>query len=147
MKEYLWLSLIAWFMGFFPLFEIYVAIPSSMALVLDMLSAVLWACLGNFIAIPVIVYFYDSLSRINKVNTYFQKLSGSRFSGKVRNGSMLFILIGTPIVGSWAIGVLGKVIGLDKKRLFLYSGLSIGVYGILIGMLTKLGIDTFFNII
>lgn len=131
-------------MGFFPMFEIYVAIPSSMALGLDMVSSVIWACIGNFMAIPFIVYFYNSLSRINIVNKYFQKLSGSKFSEKIRKGSMLFIVFGTPIVGSWAIGVLGKVVGLDKKSLFLSSGLSIFAYGIIIGVLTKLGIDTFF---
>ncbi|ARK32583.1 small multi-drug export protein [Halalkalibacter krulwichiae] len=144
MLEYLWLSLTAWFMGFFPLFEIYIAIPSTIALGLDATSAIIWSCLGNFIAIPFVVFFYDSLSRIKKVRSYLGKLSRSKFSEKMRKGSFVFILVGTPIVGSWAVGAIGKVIGLEKRKLFLSSAVSICVYGVIIGVLTKLGVDAFF---
>ncbi len=141
MQEYIWLSITAWLMGFFPLFEIYLAIPSTMALGLDMIFSVVWSGFGTFIAIPFIVYFFNFLSRIKWIGRFFYKLSQSKYSEKIRNRSFLFILVATPIVGTWTIGVIGKLVDLDKKSLFIASAISIVVYGIIIGVLTQLGID------
>lgn len=143
MENYIWLAATSWFMGFFPLFEIYLAVPASMGMGLGVVSAVFWSWFGNFFVIPFISYFYDWLTKFKKVNTYFRKLANSKTSKKLNDGGFLIILIATPILGSWGTGVVGKVIGLDRKRLFLASGISIAVYGILIGVLTQLGIDTF----
>jgi len=143
MENYIWLAATAWFMGFFPLFEIYLAVPASMGMGLGVVSAVFWSWFGNFFVIPFISYFYDWLTKFKKVNTYFRKLANSKTSKKLNDGGFLIILIATPILGSWGTGVVGKVIGLERKRLFLVSGISIAVYGILIGVLTQLGIDTF----
>lgn len=142
MENYIWLAATSWFMGFFPLFEIYLAVPASMGTGLGVVSAVFWSWFGNFFVIPFISYFYDWLTKFKKVNTYFRKLANSKTSKKLNDGGFLIILIATPILGSWGTGVVGKVIGLDRKRLFLASGISIAVYGILIGVLTQLGIDT-----
>ncbi|GAA0459820.1 small multi-drug export protein [Alkalibacillus silvisoli] len=144
MLEYIWLSFSAWFMGFFPLFEIYLAIPGAMAMGLDMGSAVVWASLGNFLAIPIIVFFYDQLSKVKRINKYFDKLSHSRFSHNIRKGSFMFVLIATPIVGAWAVAVLGKLFGMERGKLFFSSAISITLYGVLLGVLTEFGINTFF---
>ncbi|GLO64571.1 small multi-drug export protein [Oceanobacillus kimchii] len=143
MMEYIVLAATAWFMGFFPLFEIYLAIPVSMGLGLDMVSSIVWAWFGNFFAIPFIAYSYDWLTKFERIQRYFHKLTHSKTSQRLNKGGFMIVLIGTPLFGSWAIGVVGKVIGMDKKRLFLSSAISIGIYGILIGVLTKLGIDLF----
>ncbi|SDN75503.1 Putative small multi-drug export protein [Tenuibacillus multivorans] len=144
MMEYIWLCFMAWFIGFFPMFEIYIAIPATMAVGLDGFSSVLWSCVGNFMAIPLIVFFYDKLSRFERINKFLLKTSVSRFSHKIRKGSFGFILLTTPIVGSWTIGVLCKLIGLSKKKIFTSSAISIALYGLIIGILTKLGIDSFY---
>lgn len=144
MLNYIWLAAIAWFMGFFPLFEIYLAVPASMGLGLDIVSAVFWSWLGNFIVIPFVSYFYDWLTKFNKINKFFSKLANSKTSKKLNGGGFILVLIATPILGSWAIGVAGKIIGMDRKRLFLASGMSIAIYGTIIGILTQLGIDDFF---
>lgn len=128
-------------MGFFPLFEIYLAIPSTMALGLDMVSSVVWSGFGTFIAIPFIVYFFEFLSRIKCVKKFFFKLSQSKYSEKIRKRGFLFILVATPLIGTWTIGVIGKLVDLEKRPLFIASAVSIAVYGIIIGVLTQLGID------
>ncbi|SHN34967.1 small multi-drug export protein [Gracilibacillus kekensis] len=143
MMNYIWLAATAWFMGFFPLFEIYLAVPASMGLGLDIVSSVFWSWLGNFMVIPFISYSYDWLTKFKKINKYFIKLANSKSSKKLNNGGFLIILIATPIFGSWATGVAGKIIGIDRKRLFLSSGISIAIYGMIISILTQLGIDTF----
>lgn len=141
MLEYIWLSITAWFMGFFPLFEIYLAIPSTMALGLDMVSSIVWSGLGTFIAIPFIVYFFDFLSRIQWMKRFLLKMAKSKYSEKIRKNSFWFILLATPIVGTWTIGVIGKLTDMNKHSLLLVSAISITIYGILIGILTQLGID------
>lgn len=144
MFDYIWLAVTAWFMGFFPLFEIYLAVPTTMGLGLDIVSAVFWSWLGNFIVIPFIFYFYEWLTKFHKINKYFTKLENSKTSKKLRKGGFIVVLIGTPVFGSWTIGVAGRIIGMHRKRLFLSSAISIAVYGFLIAILTQLGIDAFF---
>lgn len=144
MVHYISLAVTAWFMGFFPLFEIYLAVPVAMGLGLDIVSAVLWSWLGNFIVIPFISIFYDWLMKFNKINKYFSKLANSKTSKKLNSGGFIMVLIATPMFGSWAIGVAGKIVGMDRKRLFLASGISISIYGTIIGILTQLGMDAFF---
>ncbi|MDQ0351907.1 putative membrane protein [Alkalibacillus filiformis] len=145
MLEYIWLSLAAWFMGFFPFLEIYLAIPAAMAMGLDVVSAILWSSFGNFLAIPIIVLFYDQLSKIKKINKYFIKLSQSKFSHRISKNGFTFILIATPVVGAWAVAVIGKFVGMEKGKLIVSSAISIGLYGVILGVLTELGINTFFS--
>jgi hypothetical protein len=45
-----------WFIGFFPLAEIYVAVPAGIAMGLDTGSAVLWGSAGNYA--PVLLLHY-----------------------------------------------------------------------------------------
>ncbi|SER88536.1 Putative small multi-drug export protein [Salisediminibacterium halotolerans] len=144
MFDYIWLAAIAWFMGFFPLFEIYLAIPTAMGLGLDIVSAVFWSWLGNFIVIPFIVYFYKWLTKFNKIQTYFTKLENSTTSKKLRKGGFIMVLVGTPIFGSWAVAAAGRMIGMRRNKLYLSSAISIALYGVLIGILTQLGIDALF---
>ncbi|WP_017186244.1 small multi-drug export protein [Alkalibacillus haloalkaliphilus] len=145
MLEYIWLSLTAWFMGFFPLFEIYLAIPGAMTMGLDVVSAIIWSSLGNFIAIPLIVVFYNQLSKIKRLNKYFIKLSKSKFSHRISRNGFTFILFATPIIGAWAVAVIGKFVGMEKGKLLVSSAISIGLYGVILGVLTEFGINTFFS--
>lgn len=140
MLNYIVLSATACLMGFFPLFEIYLAVPAAMGLGLDVYSSVFWSWCGNFFVIPFIFYSYVWLSKINKLNRYLTKLSNSRSCKKLSNGGFFLILIGTPIFGPWTVGVVGKIIGMDIKQLFLASGLSIAIYGVIIGAFAHFGI-------
>jgi len=46
MVEYIAKAFAAWFIGFFPYFEIYVAVPAAIAMGLDYFSAVTWSVFG-----------------------------------------------------------------------------------------------------
>lgn len=144
MLDYIGLAATAWFMGFFPLFEIYIAVPAAMGLGLGLVSSIFWSWLGNFIVVPFISYFYDWLTKYEKIDRYFKKLANSKTSQRLNNGGYLVILLATPILGSWGTGVAGKIIGIDRKKLFLASAISIAIYGTIIGILTQMGINAFF---
>ncbi|CAM3669997.1 MULTISPECIES: small multi-drug export protein [Paenibacillus] len=145
MLNYIWLAAIAWFMGFFPMLEIFIAVPAAKGLGLDIVSSVFWCWLGNFFVIPFISYSYDWLTKFDKVKTYFMKLASSNACKKLNNGGFALVLIATPLLGSWGIGVAGKMIGMDRKRLFLASAIGIAIYGTIVGILTQLGIEAIFN--
>ena len=95
--------------------------------------------------IPFISYSYDWLTKFDKVKTYFMKLASSNACKKLNNGGFALVLIATPLLGSWGIGVAGKMIGMDRKRLFLASAIGIAIYGTIVGILTQLGIEAVFN--
>ncbi|GIO25287.1 small multi-drug export protein [Oceanobacillus sp. J11TS1] len=141
MLEYISLALTAWFIGFFPFFEIYIAIPAAMVLGLDPVSSVLWAVLGNFLPIPLIAFFYDFLAKFERINRYLSKLANSKYKAKIEKHGPIFVIFLTPLIGSWAVGVIGYAIGMKKFQLFISSAISILIYGIIIAILTHLGID------
>lgn len=143
MLNYIALAATAWLMGFFPCFEIYLAVPAAVGLGLDVFSSVFWSWFGSFFVIPFVAYSYMWLTKVNKINKYFIKMANSNAGKKLNRGGFFFILIMTPIFGPWTIGVVGKIIGMDFKRLFLASGIGIAMYGTIIGILTQLGIKTF----
>lgn len=138
--EYISLATTAWFMGFFPMFEIYLAIPSTMLLGLDGPSAVLWAGIGNFLPILLLAYFYDWLHRYPRIAVWLGRLENHRFSYLMRERGSWVIILVTPLLGSWVVGVIGHTIGMNRATLLTYSLISIFGYGIGIAFLTSQGI-------
>lgn len=139
--EYVSLAATAWFMGFFPMFEIYLAIPSMMLLGLDGISAVLWAGVGNFLPIPLLAYFYDWLHRFKRLSGWLDRLENHRLSYLMREKGSWIIILVTPLLGSWVVGVIGHSIGMKRLTLLIYSAISIFGYGLLIAWLTSQGIE------
>ncbi|QUE87281.1 MULTISPECIES: small multi-drug export protein [Exiguobacterium] len=139
--EYISLSATAWFMGFFPMFEIYLAIPSTMLLGLDHVSAVLWAGFGNFLPVPLLAYFYDWLHRFKRLSGWLDRLEKHRFSHLMREHGSWSIILVTPLLGSWVVGVIGHSIGMRRSTLLIYSAISIFGYGVIIAWLTSKGIE------
>lgn len=144
MLEYLIIAATTFFMGFFPMFEVYLAVPAGIGLGMDVFSSVFWGVLGNWLVIPFVSYFYFFLLKSKKIKLYFEKISRSNTSQKIQKGGFWFVLISTPLLGSWALAVAGKLVDIDKRTLYISSGMSISLYGIIVGILTSMGIDTFF---
>ena len=71
----------AWFLGFFPFFEIYVAVPAAIAMGLDPVSAVIWTVLGNYLPVPLIVIFYRQLLNHQRLGPWLAKLASPRAKG------------------------------------------------------------------
>lgn len=142
--EYTSKAATAWFLGFFPYLEIYVAVPSAIALGLDYVSAIFWSVLGNFTPIPILIFFYQEINKIVWVKRQLEKLK-KRSSKKVQRSmdryGAWFILILTPIFGSWIIAIVIPVTGMNSVKLMISSFLSITFYAIVIAVLIAFGIN------
>lgn len=128
-------------MGFFPMLEIYIAIPATMLMGLDTISAILWAGLGNFLPVPLITFFYNVLSKFKRIKKWLDKLSNSKYKNRIENQGPLVVLLLTPIIGSWAAAVIANGIGMNKMKLFVSSGASILIYGIIVAILAHFGVE------
>ena len=141
MLEYIIKALTALAMGFFPYLEIYVAVPAALAMGLDGFSAVFWSGLGNFFAVPLIVFFYSFLTRFPRLDRWLSRLYKNKHQNSIEKYGNFFIILMTPLVGIWVTAVIARFVGFPKVRLFLCSFCSIYIYGTLMAVLTILGFD------
>jgi uncharacterized membrane protein len=140
---YLGKSLAAWFMGFFPFFEIYVAVPAAIAMGLDYVSAVAWASLGNFTPVLLIVLASNHLRKLPRVAAWLDARTVPRLQRWVDRYGAAFILLVTPIIGVWALAVTGVGLGVKPHRLLAFSGISILLYAVLVALGVALGMEAF----
>ena len=142
MLDYIARAATAWFLGFFPYFEIYLAVPAAIAMQLDYFSAVFWPALGNFMAVPVVLIFYKQLMRIGRLRRWLEKRTASeRYRKNLDRYGPLFVLLMTPVVGVWVIAAMAKVGGMNQAKLLVSSLVSIVAYAIAIAVLVALGVD------
>jgi uncharacterized membrane protein len=139
--EYIVLASTAWFMGFFPLFEVYLAVPAAMLMGLDVVSSIVWASFGNFCAVPVVMLFYAQLERIQRVKQWFERMENSRYKPLVEKYGSYVVLLLTPVIGVWAIAVIAHGLRMKRSKLFLNTAISILIYAIITAVLTKLGVS------
>jgi uncharacterized membrane protein len=130
-----------WFVGFFPLAEIYVAIPAGMAAGLDSASVVVWSVFGNFTPAVLIHFFYDQLNRVERIRRWLSKLTSEKLRHRVNRYGTWILLILTPWTGIWVMAVTAKVLGMDGRRLLVYTFISISVYAVVLAALIALGVD------
>lgn len=143
MSEYWLKALGAWFLGFFPLAEIIIAVPASMATGLDSVSVLVWTVLGNFTPVVLIVFFYDMLVRNERIAAWFDRLLSEKARGRINQYGIWFVLVATPWVGVWAMSVTVKCLGMDSKRYMIAVFVSIVVYAVGILVLIRAGLATF----
>lgn len=143
MIEYLSKAGLAWFMGFFPFFEIYVAVPASMALGLDYTSAAFWAIVGNFCPVVLIVFGYERLMRIERVHDWMTRRRSERFEALVNRYGAWFILLITPWIGVWVVAATAQLLGMKRSTLLVYSFISIAVYGTVLALGISKGVAVF----
>jgi uncharacterized membrane protein len=141
MFDYAFKAAIAWFLGFFPFFEIYVAVPAAIAMGLDYPSAVFWTVLGNFLPVPLIVFFYGQLVRLRRIGPWLQGLASPRAKGLLDRHGPWFILLATPWIGVWAVAVTAMALGMNQRNLLLFTLISISVYAIVLAGLIAFGIQ------
>jgi uncharacterized membrane protein len=132
----------AWFVGFAPFFEIYVAVPGAIAVGLDYVSAVIWPVLGNFTPVLLIAFFYDQLSRVEGVDRLLERRS-PKLERWINAYGPWFILLTTPWIGVWVVATTAQLLGIKRGPLLFYSFVSITVYAVAIAFLIALGIEVF----
>lgn len=143
MIEYVSKAGTAWFLGFFPLVEIYAAVPAAIALGLDYISAAFWAVIGNYTPVLLIVFGYDRLMRIERLRSWLEKRRSERFSHMINRYGAWFILFITPWTGVWVVAATARVLGMKRFPLLLFSFISVAVYGTLIAVGVQKGMMLF----
>lgn len=141
--EYWLKALSAWFLGFFPLAEIIIAVPASMATGLDDASVLFWTVLGNFTPVVLIVFFYDMLVRNERIAAWFDRLLSEKARVRVNQYGIWFVLVATPWIGVWAMSVTVKCLGMNSRRFMIAAFVSILVYAVSILLLIRAGLATF----
>lgn len=143
MSEYWLKALGAWFLGFFPLTEIVVAVPAAVATGLDSTSVLFWTIFGNFTPVVLIVALYDTLYRNERIARWFDRLLSEKARMRINRYGIWFVLLATPWTGVWAMSVTVKCLGMDSKRYMVASFVSIVAYAVTILLLIRAGLATF----
>lgn len=141
--DYLWKAGGAWFLGFFPMAEIYVAVPSAMAMGLDDLSVLLWTVLGNLTPALLITALYQQMIRIPRIARWFGRLYSEKVQRRINRWGVWFVLVTTPWVGIWAMTIAAKVLGMNTRRFLLTASVSIVLYAMAILVMLRAGVETF----
>ncbi len=131
----------AWFLGFFPFFEIYVAVPAAIAMGLDTVSAIVWPAFGNYLPVPLIVFFYARLRKLPRVGPWLERRASSRAKRLLDRYGAWLILLATPWIGVWAVAATVQALGMDRNKLLVYSLVSIVLYAVALALLIQLGVD------
>lgn len=139
MGSYLAKAFSVWFIGFFPLAEIYVAVPSGLALGLDPVSVVFWSVFGNFLPAVLVTSFYDQVAGKGRIGRWMQGLASEKVKLKLNNHGFLFTALLTPWVGVWVMAATVKLFGMDTRLFLKASFLGILIYAIGIALMLALG--------
>ncbi len=137
--EYFAKAFSTWFMGFFPLAEIYVAIPAGLATGLDDVSVILWAVLGNFLPVLVIHYGYDSFIQPSRFGRWLEGRVNDKTKDRINKYGVGFVLVLTPWVGVWLMAVTAKLVNMHITRLAVAAGISITLYAVVLTILIRTG--------
>ncbi|WP_018922859.1 small multi-drug export protein [Salsuginibacillus kocurii] len=143
MWEYLYLAATAWLLGYVPFFEIYLAIPAVMMMGFDPVSAVIWGGLGNFMAVPTILFFHKQLAKVPRLGKWLHSLENNRFRSHIEKYGATMVVVLTVVAGVWAMAAIGRVLGLSRLKLSLSCALSIVLYSILTAYAVQAGLDWF----
>ncbi|KPQ32768.1 MAG: putative membrane protein [Phormidium sp. OSCR] len=141
MIEYLEKAASAWFVGFFPAAEIYIAVPLAMALGLDSVSSVFWPLFGNFSPVLLIEFLYEQLLRIPRLRSWFKRLRSERVIGYLNRWGGWFVFVMTPWTGVWVMAITLKFLGMRRRRILITTFISIFIYAVALVALIGFGVD------
>ena len=143
LPQYLAAAASTWFIGFFPYFEIYVAVPAGFAAGLGWFDVFFWASLGNWMAIPFIDYGYSWLMRFQFMQTLSERSMGGKWERRIERHGAWLILFLTPAAGVWTIGIIAKALRYSRVKLWIYSAVSIWGTALVMALLMHMGIELF----
>jgi hypothetical protein len=138
--KYIGAAFSTWFVGFFPYFEIYIAVPAGFAAGLNWFDAFFWASLGNWMVIPFVDICYEWLMKFKFMKKITEKSLNGKWENRIEKHGAWVILLLTPLAGVWTIGVIAKALKFNRAKLWIYSATSVGITGLIIAILIINGI-------
>ena len=140
MLDYLVIAFGAWFLGFFPLAEIYVAVPAAVATGMDDISVIFWTVLGNFTPVLIITLFYGWLMRNERIQGWLTRFASEKVRARVDRYGVLFVLLVTPWTGIWVMTVTARALGMNQTRFMMAAFVSIFSYAVIVLVLIRAGV-------
>jgi uncharacterized membrane protein len=138
-------------LGIIPISELRGAMPYAYFNHIPLFQAFLISVLSNLLVIPIVWIFLGTIHKLfYKMNWYKSLFDrtvekarlkvGSKVSKYGYLGLMIFVGIPLPITGAWT-GTLGAwILGLDRKKTFIFVGLGILLSGLIVATLLGLGV-------
>lgn len=137
--EYLFRAVGTWFLGFFPLAEIYIAVPAGVASGLDDASVIFWAVLGNFLPVLLVHYSYMGLIQPTRFGRWLAGRVSDSARERINRHGVWFVLAFTPWTGVWLMAVTAKLVGMNFNRFMSVAFISILIYALGIVALIRAG--------
>lgn len=138
--EYLAKSFSVWFVGFFPLAEIYIAVPAGLALQLDPVSVVCWSVLGNYLPIVLVHIAYERLRARPAIGAVLDRCVRPRLKETLDRYGVWFLVIATPWIGVWIVAATMKALGVDGRLLLSSTFASVLGYATVLTVVLELGV-------
>ncbi|MGJ9458708.1 small multi-drug export protein [Oceanobacillus sp. CF4.6] len=131
-----------------PWLEIAVVIPLGIIRDLSPFWVMIMAFTGNLLTVIPVIYGYE------KVKTWYEKRQqkkGKEPSKRTDRGKRIWNMYGLPglamlgpiLTGTHIAAFIGMSLGAEKKWVTLWLTISIGIWTLIIGIATVLGLDIF----
>ncbi len=139
-------ELIVFIISMLPILELRGGLIAASLLNLNIVSSFIICFIGNILPIPFILWFitpiFDKLKKTKKLSKFVNKLENKAMSKKDQIekyqywGLMLFVGIPLPGTGAWTGCLIAALLGMDKKKSFLFTTLGVLMAGIIMLILS-----------
>ena len=139
-------ELIVFIISMLPILELRGGLIAASLLNLNIVSSFIICFIGNILPIPFILWFitpiFDRLKKTKKLSKLVNKLENKAMSKKDQIekyqywGLLLFVGIPLPGTGAWTGCLIAALLGMDKKKSFLFTTLGVLMAGIIMLILS-----------
>ena len=139
-------ELIVFIISIIPILELRGGLIAASLLNLNIVSSFIICFIGNILPVPFILWFitpiFDKLKKTKKLSKFVNKLENKAMSKKDQIekyqywGLMLFVGIPLPGTGAWTGCLIAALLGMDKKKSFLFTILGVLMAGIIMLILS-----------
>lgn len=139
-------ELIVFIISMLPILELRGGLIAASLLNLNIVSSFIICFIGNILPVPFILWFitpiFDRLKKTKKLSKLVNKLENKAMSKKDQIekyqywGLMLFVGIPLPGTGAWTGCLIAALLGMDKKKSFLFTTLGVLMAGIIMLILS-----------
>ena len=139
-------ELIVFIISMLPILELRGGLIAASLLNLNIVSSFIICFIGNILPVPFILWFitpiFDKLKKTKKLSKFVNKLENKAMSKKDQIekyqywGLMLFVGIPLPGTGARTGCLIAALLGMDKKKSFLFTTLGVLMAGIIMLILS-----------
>lgn len=139
-------ELIVFIISMLPILELRGGLIAASLLNLNIVSSFIICFIGNILPVPFILWFitpiFDKLKKTKKLSKFVNKLENKAMSKKDQIekyqywGLMLFVGIPLPGTGAWTGCLIAALLGMDKKKSFVFTTLGVLMAGIIMLILS-----------